>query len=38
MLAMMTLVDPGDEVIIFDPYFVMYEPLVKLVGARAGAD
>jgi aspartate/methionine/tyrosine aminotransferase len=32
VLAMMTLVNPGDEVLIFDPYFVMYEPLVKLVG------
>ena len=33
VLAMLTLVNPGDEVILFDPYFVMYEPLVKLVGA-----
>ena len=32
VLAMLSLVDPGDEVIIFDPYFVMYEPLVTLVG------
>jgi aspartate/methionine/tyrosine aminotransferase len=32
VLAMMTLVNPGDEVIAFDPYFVMYEPLVKLMG------
>ena len=32
VLAMMTLVNPGDEVIIFDPYFVMYEPLTKLMG------
>ena len=30
VLAMMSLVNPGDEVIIFDPFFVMYEPLVKL--------
>jgi aspartate/methionine/tyrosine aminotransferase len=35
VLAMLSLVDPGDEVIIFDPYFVMYEPLVSLVGGRA---
>lgn len=32
VLAMMSLIDPGDEVIIFDPYFVMYPALVKLVG------
>ncbi len=32
LLAMLALVNPGDEVIIFDPYFVMYEPLVQLVG------
>jgi aspartate aminotransferase/aminotransferase len=32
VMAMMGLVNPGDEVLIFDPYFVMYEPLVKLVG------
>jgi aspartate aminotransferase/aminotransferase len=35
VLAMMVLVNPGDEVIVFDPYFVMYEPLVKLMGGRA---
>ncbi len=34
VLAMMTLVNPGDEVIVFDPYFVMYDPLVKLMGGR----
>lgn len=32
VLAMLSLIDPGDEVIIFDPYFVMYPALVKLVG------
>ena len=32
VLTMLSLVDPGDEVIIFDPYFVMYQPLVELVG------
>ncbi|PQO36551.1 pyridoxal phosphate-dependent aminotransferase [Blastopirellula marina] len=32
VLSMLALVNPGDEVIIFDPYFVMYESLVKLVG------
>jgi aspartate aminotransferase/aminotransferase len=30
VLAMMALVNPGDEVIVFDPYFVMYEPLVRM--------
>ncbi|HTQ40963.1 MAG TPA: aminotransferase class I/II-fold pyridoxal phosphate-dependent enzyme [Pirellulales bacterium] len=35
LLAMMALVNPGDEVILFDPYFVTYEPLVKLMGGRA---
>lgn len=32
VLAMMTLIDPGDEVIIPDPYFVMYKHLVNLAG------
>ena len=32
VLAMLAVVNPGDEVIVFDPYFVMYEPLIKLVG------
>jgi aspartate aminotransferase/aminotransferase len=34
-LAILTLVNPGDEVIVFDPYFVMYKPLVELAGGRA---
>ena len=32
MLALLTLVDPGDEVVFFDPYFVMYKHLVNLCG------
>lgn len=32
VLAVLSLVNPGDEVIIFDPYFVMYEPLIQLAG------
>ena len=32
VVAMLTLVNPGDEVIVFDPYFVMYPPLVQMVG------
>jgi aspartate aminotransferase/aminotransferase len=31
-LAMWTLVNPGDEVIVFDPYFVMYPTLTEMVG------
>ncbi len=34
VLAVLALVDAGDEVIVFDPYFVMYEPLVSLVGGK----
>ncbi len=34
VLAMFTLVNPGDEVIVFDPYFVMYRSLVGLVGGN----
>ncbi len=32
VLAMLALVNPGDEVIVFDPYFVMYPSLIGLVG------
>ncbi len=32
VLAMLTLVDPGDEVVFADPYFVMYSHLVNLAG------
>ncbi len=31
-LAMMAMIDPGDEVILFDPYFVMYPSLIQLMG------
>jgi len=34
LLSFMCLLDPGDEVIIPDPYFVMYKSLIELVGAR----
>ncbi len=33
-LALLTCVNPGDEVIFLDPYFVSYRHLVKLVGAQ----
>lgn len=34
VLALWVLVDPGDEVIVFDPYFVMYDALVRVVGGE----
>ncbi len=33
-LALCVLVDPGDEVIILDPYFVMYKHLTALAGGK----
>lgn len=35
MLALCTLLDPDDEVIVFDPWFVMYKHLTTLAGGRA---
>ena len=35
MLAMCTAVNPGDEVILFDPYFVAYPHLVTLAGGTS---
>jgi aspartate aminotransferase/aminotransferase len=34
LLALLATVNPGDEVLIADPYFVMYKHLTNLVGAR----
>jgi len=34
VLALLTLVNPGDEVIVFDPCFVMYNALVKVAGGN----
>lgn len=34
VLAMLAMVNPGDEVICFDPYFVMYPALVGMVGGK----
>src|SRR5262249_20099698 len=31
-MAILTLVNPGEEVVAFDPYFVMYKHLVTLAG------
>lgn len=33
-LAMWSLINPGDEVIVFDPYFVMYTSLTQLAGGK----
>ena len=32
VLSLMSLINPGDEIIIFDPYFVMYPSLPRLFG------
>lgn len=34
LLAFMALFDPGDEVLVPDPYFVMYKHLLNLIGAK----
>jgi aspartate aminotransferase/aminotransferase len=34
MLALSTLVNPGDEVIVFDPFFVMYKHLTAMSGGK----
>ncbi|HOK65508.1 MAG TPA: aminotransferase class I/II-fold pyridoxal phosphate-dependent enzyme [Anaerohalosphaeraceae bacterium] len=34
LLAFMALVDPGDEVILIDPYFVIYKHVVNLLGGK----
>ncbi len=34
LLGLCSVVDPGDEVILFDPYFVMYNNLVALAGGK----
>lgn len=34
VLAVLATLNPGDEVITFDPYFVMYRSLVALAGAK----
>lgn len=35
VLAAMCLLDPGDEIIFADPYFVLYPPLAQMTGAMA---
>jgi len=34
LLAVQSLINPGDEVLIADPYFVMYEAIPKLYGGK----
>jgi aspartate aminotransferase/aminotransferase len=34
VLAVLAMINPGDEVIVFDPYFVMYPALVGMAGGR----
>lgn len=34
MLAICSTVNPGDEVIVFDPYFVMYPHIITLAGGK----
>src|SRR3954451_22533174 len=35
LLAIMATIDPGDEAIFLDPYFVMYKHLVTMAGGRS---
>ena len=35
LLALCSVINPGDEVILFDPYFVMYNNLVALAGGTS---
>jgi len=37
VLTLMAILDPGDEVILFEPAFVMYRPLVEFLGGRVVA-
>ena len=34
LLAFLTLLDPGDEVIIPDPYFVIYKHVINMIGGK----
>lgn len=34
LLSFLALLDPGDEILIPDPYFVMYKQIAKMLGAR----
>jgi len=34
VLALLAVINPGDEVIVFDPFFVMYNALVEVAGGK----
>ncbi len=34
LLALMSILDPGDEIVFFDPYFAMYKHLARLLDAK----
>ncbi len=33
-MSLMTLINPGDEIIIFEPYFVAYKEIINLLGGK----
>src|SRR5271156_1953366 len=35
LLAMLALINPGDEAIFLDPYFVMYKHLITMAGGKS---
>src|SRR4030095_5461497 len=35
LLAILATIDPGDEVIFLDPYFVMYKHILTMAGGKA---
>jgi len=34
VIALAAILDPGDEIIVFDPYFVLYEQILQFLGAK----
>lgn len=34
-MSLMAIINPGDEIIIFEPYFVAYKEIINLLGAKA---
>ncbi len=37
LLAILSIIDPGDEAIVLDPYFVMYKHLLTVAGGKVAA-